>query len=197
MRDAPVDRTIADIVLIGDDVPETSPFSRCARRGRLTPCSSRRTAKRRCSAPARACPTSSCSTRDARHGWFRSGPPAEADSRPSTSPRLHDRLTETEHVAAAFAAGGADYVTKPIRRPKCRPHRRPHGQRPADETGAQRARCFRPGHRRRARRRQQDCLADAARPQPAQRLFRQSGNGRPGRAAELDRCRPARSCRRP
>jgi CheY-like chemotaxis protein len=28
-------------------------------------------------------------------------------------------LTETEHVVAAFAAGGADYVTKPIRPPKC------------------------------------------------------------------------------
>ena len=43
-------------------------------------------------------------------------------------------LTETEHVVAAFAAGGADYVTKPIKPAEVLARIAAHmHERPADE----------------------------------------------------------------
>jgi CheY-like chemotaxis protein len=56
-------------------------------------------------------------------------------------------LTETEHVVAAFEAGGADYVTKPIRPAGgAGPHCCPYAECPSDEAGSHRPGCVRPGH---------------------------------------------------
>jgi DNA-binding response OmpR family regulator len=65
-------------------------------------------------------------------------------------------------MVAAFAAGGADYVTKPIRPAEVLARIAAHISNARQMRQARSARRLRPGHRRGARRRQPHRLADAA-----------------------------------
>ena len=72
-------------------------------------------------------------------------------------------LTDTEHVVAAFAAGGVDYVTKPIKPKEVLARIAAHVQNArAGAADAQCARCLRPRQHGGARQRRQAGVADAA-----------------------------------
>ena len=82
-------------------------------------------------------------------------------------------------MVAAFDAGGADYVTKPIRpQGGAGPHRRPHAERPPDASGPQRPDAF--GQATLAVQPETGWLvADAAGPQAAGRIPSASTTTRP------------------
>jgi DNA-binding response OmpR family regulator len=109
-------RLAADVVLIVDDVPDNlSAAARRAGRGRLHRAGGHRRRGRAAAAPAGAPDIVLLDAVMPGMDGFEVARRLKADPATAAIPIVFmTGLTETEHVVAAFGAGGVDYVTKPI-----------------------------------------------------------------------------------